>query len=126
MARVMGQRLDRGGPLWEGWLVEGLKGTRWALISKVHHCMVDGVSGTQLYHLLLSTSPDDVTIEDPGPWQAATVPSRLAVTGGAAAQLALSPGRVARLRGTALRTPTRTLHNVAHTARGLVGIAGAP
>src|SRR5207248_10415814 len=42
MAQVMGQRLDRSRPLWEAWVVEGLKGKRWALISKVHHCMVDG------------------------------------------------------------------------------------
>ena len=46
MARVMSQRLDRDYPLWEYWLVEGLAQDRWALISKVHHCMVDGVSGT--------------------------------------------------------------------------------
>jgi hypothetical protein len=48
MARVMTQRLDRDYPLWEYWLVEGLDQGRWALISKVHHCMVDGVSGTTL------------------------------------------------------------------------------
>jgi WS/DGAT/MGAT family acyltransferase len=125
MARVMAQRLDRSRSLWECWLVEGLKGKRWALISKVHHCMVDGVSGTELYHLLLSTSPDDLTIEDPGPWQAATVPSRIAVTGDAATQLVLSPLRLVRLVGNALRTPTRTLHHVAETARGAAAMATA-
>ena len=45
MARVMSQRLDRDRPLWEYWVVEGLPAGRWALISKVHHCMVDGVLG---------------------------------------------------------------------------------
>ena len=39
--RVLGQRLDMAKPLWEVWLVEGLEDGRWALISKVHHCMVD-------------------------------------------------------------------------------------
>src|SRR5689334_22278961 len=53
MARVMSQRLDRDHPLWEYWVIEGLAGGRWALISKVHHCMVDGVSGTHLYYVLL-------------------------------------------------------------------------
>ena len=52
--------------------------------------------------------PDDMTIEDPGPWHSATVPSRLAVTGDAATQLALSPVRLARWLGNALRTPNRT------------------
>src|SRR5260221_2309778 len=42
--RVLGQRLDPSKPLWEIWLVEGLEGGRWALIGKVHHCMVDGRS----------------------------------------------------------------------------------
>jgi WS/DGAT/MGAT family acyltransferase len=52
MARVMAQRLDRDRPLWEDWLVTGLAGGHWALISKVHHCMVDGVSGTDLYRVM--------------------------------------------------------------------------
>ena len=61
MGRVMSQRLDRARPLWEYWLVEGLEGDRWALISKVHHCMVDGVSGTDLYRIVLDPGPE------PGP-----------------------------------------------------------
>ncbi len=58
MARVMMQRLDRDFPLWEYWLVQGLDQDRWALISKVHHCMVDGVSGTDLYRVVFDASPD--------------------------------------------------------------------
>ena len=58
MARVMSQRLDRDYPLWEYWFVEGLAQDRWALISKVHHCMVDGVSATDLYRVLFDTSPE--------------------------------------------------------------------
>ena len=44
MARVMSQRLDRDHPLWEYWVAEGIADGHWALISKVHHCFVDGVS----------------------------------------------------------------------------------
>ena len=58
MARVMAQRLDRDYPLWEYWLVEGLAQDRWALISKLHHCMVDGVSGTDLYRVIFDLSPE--------------------------------------------------------------------
>ena len=54
----MSARLDRNRPLWEYWSVEGLAGGRWALLSKVHHCMVDGVSGTDLYRLVLDPTPD--------------------------------------------------------------------
>ncbi len=55
--RVFAQNLDRGKPLWELWMVEGLGGHRWALISKVHHCMVDGVAGTDLLTVLLDREP---------------------------------------------------------------------
>ena len=42
-ARIMQQHLDRNRPLWEMWIVEGLEGNRFAIISKAHHCMIDGV-----------------------------------------------------------------------------------
>jgi len=48
-ARIMQQHLDRNRPLWESWVVEGLEGDRFAIISKVHHCMIDGVSGVDLF-----------------------------------------------------------------------------
>ncbi len=66
VARVCAQALDRERPLWELWVVEGLdQGRRFALISKVHHCMVDGISGTELLTLLMSPSPNDSLEETP-------------------------------------------------------------
>lgn len=59
-ARIMEQHLDRARPLWETWVVEGLEGDRFALISKVHHCMIDGVSGVDLLMQLLQQTPDAV------------------------------------------------------------------
>ena len=55
--RVFAQNLDRSKPLWELWMVEGLEEGRWALISKVHHAMVDGVAGTDLLTVLLDREP---------------------------------------------------------------------
>jgi diacylglycerol O-acyltransferase / wax synthase len=63
-ARVLAHALDREKPLWELWMIEGLADNRWALVSKTHHCMVDGVSGTSL----LSTLFDDELTADPEPW----------------------------------------------------------
>ena len=57
-ARVMAQQLDRERPLWETWVVEGLEGDRFAMITKIHHCMIDGASGVDLSYILLSTEPN--------------------------------------------------------------------
>ena len=50
--RILSQPLDRNRPLWEIWIVEGLEDDRFALLTKVHHCMVDGASGVNLLTLL--------------------------------------------------------------------------
>ena len=57
MGRLMSQPLDRERPLWETWLVEGLEGGRWALVLKIHHCMVDGIAGVELLTVLLDPEP---------------------------------------------------------------------
>ncbi len=56
--RIFSQRLDRGRPLWEFWVVEGLAGGRFAMITKAHHCMVDGMAGVALMAALLRTTTD--------------------------------------------------------------------
>jgi diacylglycerol O-acyltransferase / wax synthase len=56
--RVFAQRLDMRKPLWEIWLVEGLADNRWAVISKTHHCMIDGVAGMDLAAVLLDRTAD--------------------------------------------------------------------
>ena len=56
--QIFTQRLDRSKPLWEIYVLDGLEGGRSAAISKVHHCMVDGVGGVGLLNVLMDTSPD--------------------------------------------------------------------
>ncbi|WP_051711789.1 WS/DGAT/MGAT family O-acyltransferase [Spirillospora albida] len=73
--RVLAQRLDPGKPLWELWLVEGLEEGRWALIAKVHHCMVDGVAGMDLATVMFDLTPDYVPPGEPEPWEAEPEPS---------------------------------------------------
>jgi WS/DGAT/MGAT family acyltransferase len=55
--RIVSQQLDRAKPLWELWVVEGLENDRFAIIAKIHHCMIDGVSGVDLTTILLNVVP---------------------------------------------------------------------
>ncbi len=57
-ARIMEHPLDRSRPLWEVWVVEGLEGDRFALISKTHHCILDGESGMDILQLILTRTPE--------------------------------------------------------------------
>jgi diacylglycerol O-acyltransferase len=75
-ARVMQQHLDRDRPLWEMWVVEGLEDDRFAIISKTHHCMIDGVSGVDIMRVLMSPDPDTELPEEPG-WVPRPAPSAL-------------------------------------------------
>lgn len=92
MGRLMSQELDRHRPLWEVWIIEGLPEDRWAMISKVHHCMVDGVSGTDLMAVLLDSEPD-ATQPVAEPWAPAPEPSDMQLTTHALAHLAMTPAR---------------------------------
>jgi len=58
VSEFFSRRLDRGRPLWEMVMLEGLDGGGWALATKTHHCMVDGVGSIDVGHLLLDTSPE--------------------------------------------------------------------
>jgi diacylglycerol O-acyltransferase len=66
-SRLHGTLLDRKRPLWEGHLIEGLEGDRFAVYTKLHHAMMDGVSAQRLLQRSLSTDPDARDV--PVPWQ---------------------------------------------------------
>jgi diacylglycerol O-acyltransferase len=75
-SRIASQQLDRSKPLWETWLVEGLNDGRFALISKTHHALVDGIAGVDLASVLFDAerepSPPDTDLE---PWRPEAQPS---------------------------------------------------
>jgi diacylglycerol O-acyltransferase len=121
VGRVMSQHLDRARPLWEMWAVEGLEEGRWAMVSKVHHCMVDGVSSTDLMSVVFdadAVSPP-VTV---APWQPGREPTAAEMLAQSLAG-ALSPiGQLTGLLG-ALRSPQTTLRSTVDTVRVLTGMA---
>ena len=121
-SRVFAQRLDRDRPLWEAWFLEGIGKNRWAILSKVHHSMVDGVGGSDLLAELFDLTPESDPPPVP-PWTPRPEPSPLeAVLTGAldtvswpARQLADLPGLLSR------RLPTAS--ELAEFGRGLTGSA---
>jgi diacylglycerol O-acyltransferase / wax synthase len=69
-ARVFSQQLDRSKPLWEMWLIEGLTDDRFALISKTHHALIDGIAGIDLATVLFDVSPNPPPLRHSGrAWQ---------------------------------------------------------
>jgi WS/DGAT/MGAT family acyltransferase len=60
-------RLDRHRPLWEMALLDGLQKGRWALATKTHHCLVDGVGSLDIGNVLLDGSPDAPPLQSPPP-----------------------------------------------------------
>jgi diacylglycerol O-acyltransferase len=78
VSRILERQLDRARPLWECWFVEGLGESRFAMITKVHHCMVDGVGGVELLAALLTMAPNH-RVDDPEPWAPRPAPDAQAL-----------------------------------------------
>ncbi|HMG41964.1 MAG TPA: wax ester/triacylglycerol synthase family O-acyltransferase [Acidimicrobiales bacterium] len=123
VGRLMSQRLDRTKPLWEMWVVEGLADQQWALVTKVHHCMVDGVSGAEILAVLLDVTPDPPEVEAP-PWVPSRTPSRRDLVLGAARDLSFDSYERVRLLSAQLRRPSRVLEQVRGLLPGLLSLGG--
>ncbi len=94
-SRLIANRLDRDRPLWEAWVIEGLEADRFAILSKTHHCMVDGSAGVEIAQLLLSASPDEAPAES-APWTARPAPTPAELFRDEALRLAGLPLRALR------------------------------
>jgi diacylglycerol O-acyltransferase len=97
VGRIASHPLERDRPLWRMWLVEGLEDGNAALVSKMHHACIDGVSGADLMAHLFDFEPDAA---DPAPpdeeWVPDAVPSDLTVAIDALANRVRNPLRTSR------------------------------
>jgi len=123
VGRVMAQQLDRSKPLWEMWMVEGLDHDQWAVISKVHHCMVDGVSGSDLLALILDQSPDAVALP-PSAWEPGPTPAGWELATEAIMDMASSPFEMIRAVRARTRVPRRAASQVWETVTGVRQVVG--
>ena len=124
VGRVMSHPLDRRQPLWEMWFVEGLGRGKWALLSKVHHCMVDGVAGSDLLAAVMDLEPN-APLPDSGEWTPEPEPSRVELARYTGEMTVESLAGVVRGGADAVRHPARSARRVRELAGGL-GRAVAP
>ncbi len=116
VARIIGRPMDRRHPLWEVYVIEGLAGGRWALLSKTHHATIDGASGVMMIQMFNQPEPDAPWPYDPVDWHGEEVPSDTELLRRTAAHLATNPVKAARLQ-------LRLVRNIA-TATGLTSVSG--
>ncbi len=117
--RILSQPLDRGRPLWEMWVVEGLEEQRFAVITKVHHCLIDGVSGVELLATLLRTTPDP-TVEPARRWLPRPAPSGLRLAADECARRASLPFALLGAGRRVLSDPGTAWRGVRDAAEGLI------
>lgn len=118
MGRVMSLPLDRERPLWEVWFVEGLAQDRWALLFKVHHCMIDGIAGVQLLTVLLDLTREVEPVEEVA-WEPEPEPSGAAKVLDAWSGLASDVAELGKGLPRALTNPVGTARTVGTTVGGL-------
>ncbi|MEA2450925.1 MAG: diacylglycerol O-acyltransferase / wax synthase [Thermoleophilaceae bacterium] len=127
--RVFSQQLDRDKPLWEMWVVQGLDGgERFAILSKTHHALVDGISGVDLISILFDTKPDPAPPPAPETgkrWLPQPTPTRAQLLGESLVERATVPAELVRGARALFRAPRRIARAAIESAVGIGALARA-
>jgi diacylglycerol O-acyltransferase / wax synthase len=116
-ARIFSEQLDRSKPLWEIWLVEGLKGGRFAIVGKTHHAMVDGVSGVDITTVLFDIEQDPAdTPRALERWIPEPEPNRAQLLAEALLERTINPREIVRGVRRIVRGPRRALRKATDMA----------
>jgi diacylglycerol O-acyltransferase / wax synthase len=125
--RIFSQRLDRTKPLWEMWVVEGLSDGRFAIVSKTHHALIDGMSGVDLISLLFDATRQPREIPPPErPWNPRPVPSDAEVIAEGVMDVVRAPFALAGKALGAVRHPRRAIAEVAEAVQGIADVFVRP
>jgi WS/DGAT/MGAT family acyltransferase len=117
--RVFSRPLDRRRPLWELYYLEGLEGGRWALLTKTHHALVDGLSALELATVLMDTNDEYVPTLEKSQWRAKKDPGTLGLLLQTLADRATSPVGIVRQAAKAASDPGRLAGALAEGAGAL-------
>jgi diacylglycerol O-acyltransferase / wax synthase len=125
-ARIFSQQLDRSKPLWEMWLIEGLEENRFALISKTHHSLIDGIAGVDLATVLFDVSPSPPPIRHSGrPWRPHREPGTVELLAAGARGAVRAGFELAAGAADALAHPDHALASAREVAEGLAELVWA-
>jgi diacylglycerol O-acyltransferase / wax synthase len=121
VGRIQSRQLDRNRPLWEMYLVEGLSGDRFAIITKTHHAMVDGISAIDIGAAILDSSPRPADAEAaPAQWQPAPEPTAVELVAEAMLETMRRPTQVAETIRTGVLAPAVAGEKLLAAAGGLL------
>jgi diacylglycerol O-acyltransferase / wax synthase len=119
VGRIFSQRLDRSKPLWEVWLIQGIKGGGFAVISKTHHALVDGVSGVDIATVLFDLQPVPAEVDAGPSWAPQPEPSDVDLVAEGVKGLVRTPVSLAGRAVGALQNPGRSLGELRQAAEGI-------
>ena len=124
--RVFSQRLDRSKPLWELWLVQGMEDNRFALVSKTHHSMIDGIAGVDIASVLFDVTPVPRVVDPPEePWTPRPEPSQSELIAEGVKGIVNTPLKLAGRGLTALQHPGPAVRTLRESVEALGEVAWA-
>ena len=118
-ARIFSQRLDRRKPLWEVWFIDNLAGGRFAMVTKTHHAMIDGIAGVDLGTVLFSTEQRE-DFDPAPPWHARQMPTRSDLVTEGLRDVIRAPFRFTQRAAHVLEHPGRIRDDAAESVSGAV------
>ena len=123
--RIFSQQLDRSKPLWEMWLAQGLERDRFAILTKTHHAMVDGISGVDIGTVLFDFEREPETPLAEDEWVPQPEPSTTELVARGIADAVGAPVALAERAVDAVRNPETTARKAVEALEGLSEIVSA-